>query len=142
MKKRGFVLTLDAVLAAFVVLTILTFANAVINRDRVGQWSEPRLLGAGYDVLGAMYNRGILQGLDESAINQALNESVPGNYAMRIQIRSYQAVNSSMVNVRTLDVGPSQPGSSLQTHGMRTFITLRGNDVETYNVAEFWIWLI
>jgi hypothetical protein len=141
MGRRGFVLTLDAAIAMFVVLSVLAYSDALLNDSRVGQWSEYRLLVAGQDIAAALYSRGMLQSADQAALETAVNESLPPNYGMKLEVRSYRLIAGQFVNTKTVNVGPPVPDSAVQAGGRRTFITFSGGGVDSYGVAEYWVWL-
>lgn len=141
MRGGGFVLTLDAMLAAAVVLTMLAFANYQINRSEVTQWSEAGMLAAGYDAVTVLYNSGDLQSMNASAMEAALSPALQPNYKMRLEVRGYRNISGQFIQSSSAVVGPEAAESAVRAHGRRAFMTFAGDDADTYNIAEFWIWL-
>lgn len=141
MNNRGFILTLDAVFAAFIVLTILGYANYLVNRSDVTQWSEYRMLSTGYDIIAMLYSTGTLQAMNESSIQNAITQVLPANYEMRLEIKSYKNIGGTLVPTLSITAGPDVKDSAVRTRGRRTFLTFSNNNVDSYGVAEFWIWL-
>jgi len=139
--NKGFVLTLDAAVAAFLVLTILAYANYLVNESEVTQWSEYNMLSTGYDVATMLCHTGAFQTLNASLIENSLQQALPANYAMRIQVDSYQNIGGVLYPQTQIVIGPEIADSALKTHGKRTFLTFTGNNAGTYNLVEFWIWL-
>jgi len=139
--KKGFVLTLDATMAAFLVLTILAYANYLVNESEVTQWSEYTLLSTGYDITTMLYHTGALQTGNVSLIESSLNQALPANYVMRIQIDSSQNIGGMLYPETEVIIGPEIADSALKTHGKRTFLTFANNNTQTFNLVEFWIWL-
>ncbi len=139
--KRGFILTLDAIIAVFVVVTILAYANTQLNKSKVTQWSQYQMKQTGDDIVLMMKNDGTLQTLDSETIESALTNVAPANYQMRMHITKYAIVEAVLVPTQTIDVGPDVEDSSLRTYGKQTFLIFTQDDVSSYNTVEYWIWL-
>ena len=140
MKNRGFILTLDAAIAAFTVLTILAYINVITNESEVTQWSESRMLARGYDVTAMLENTGALAGGSQAEIEDAVNEVLSPNYGFRLEVTSYVDAGGALALNDSYSVGPEVAESELVTHGTQTFLTLANGSVESFNAAEFWIW--
>ena len=151
LNNKGFVLTLDAAVAALIVVTVLIYASQMTTKSDVTQWSQYKMLSTGYDILVMLYNTGALQTMNESKIEGAISAVLPENYEMRLEIRSFEEVGDEgeLSPGPYVTVGPVIRDNVIRTHGKMTFLVFLENsrdtygvhDVGTYNFAEFWIWL-
>ena len=79
LNNKGFVLTLDAAVAALIVVTVLIYASQMTTKSDVTQWSQYKMLSTGYDILVMLYNTGTLQTMNESEIEGAISAVLPEN---------------------------------------------------------------
>lgn len=141
LNSRGLVITMDIVIASFIVLSVLNYSNELINKSDTEQWSDYDMLTTGYDIIAMLYNTGKLQEMNKTELENEISNTLPENYEMRIEIKSFENVSNRLISTRHITIGPEKEDSELQTYGKRTFLKFSGNNVETYNTVEFWIWL-
>ena len=134
MRKKGFVLTLDAVFALVVVMIILLTASYYMTKAREPALSKIQVVKRGSDILWQLNYQKVLDTADSAQINNNLTSLLPVNYDMRI----YLNFTGSRPNVT---VGPAQIRSTVQIgSGKMIFVLSDDKKVQGFYIARYLIW--
>jgi len=87
-KLRGYIFTLDAVVAAVVVAAFLVmiYSYSTMTYTEIGDVS---MLRSASDITKVLYEKGVLQTLDNAAIEGSLNSMLPPNMKMSMTLYAY-----------------------------------------------------
>ncbi|MFH1722842.1 MAG: hypothetical protein ABH950_09600, partial [Candidatus Altiarchaeota archaeon] len=88
MDSKGFILTLDSVLAAVIILTLLSTADQGIVASERNIQSKLQMQRTGFDTINALINDGTLMGTEQQ-IRTKVNRILPPNYAMLVDVQRY-----------------------------------------------------
>jgi len=126
--NRGFVLSLDALIATLVVILILVASAYYIHDLDDGSFSKLQMVRTGSDILVLLEHEGFLQTLDKDGIENELMVLLPINYDMRID------VNCPSQSIQTSFLPPTK---TMIVGGKRVLVR---ENLE-YCTVRYWIWL-
>ena len=129
--NKGFIFSLDTVIAIMVVIIILIVSMFYITKAGDESVSKLQSLRIGSDVLALLDYRGTLDTLSVSDIEVDLNSMLPINYQMRIEAN---CMGQDPIIVETTDIFPKDRFIGV---GKRVFVT----NSSKYCIADFRIWL-
>ncbi len=127
-KTKGFIFTLDTIIAAFILIIVLFLVHFFTARAVEDKLAIIQPLNTVSDTITFLELNGTLQTHDKTLIQNGLQATLPQNINTRIQL-SYSA------NTTTIDLGTETPSGVFVATGKRYFWT--GSD---YGVARFWVW--
>ena len=127
--NRGFVLTLDAALAAIVVIMLLSVAVFYVGKAE-DKLSNLQTVRTGSDILTVLDNNGALASLDHDIILEELNAIIPPYYNMRIVMNGTFSPEGIIVETASEIAGDNFIGS-----GKRFVVVNNG-----FATAEYYIW--
>ncbi|MFC2154684.1 hypothetical protein ACFLRC_04315 [Candidatus Altiarchaeota archaeon] len=140
MKNKGFIFTLDAVLATLLVLNLLWTSDQGILQAEKDFQEKLIQQRAGFDILNTLIEEGSIHE-DSTEIRNRLNLLVPPNYNMTIHIYKHSMAGGTLTSHGITEVGSLPGDSSMIIEGERTFLTYLPNQgIEYYYYIEFWIY--
>lgn len=124
--RKAQIFSMDAVIGAFLVgIIILAF---FVNIGKHGETEDIQTSKIGYDMLTILDYEGLLANLDETEIQNKINETLPNQYEMRIRLEG---------NFNAIEVG-SPILQRFVASGKRVFVNASNNK---HGIATFWVWL-
>jgi len=127
--NKGFIFTLDAAIAVFLVIIISLAANYYAAKG-TEPLSRLQMVRTGYDLIAVLDNSGVLVSLDSALIENSLIEILPVNYEMRLEI------TGTYPDQIVIETSSIPEGKKFVATGKRFFVS--GGYYET---AKFYIWL-
>ena len=128
--NKGFVFSFDIMMAVLIVMLILAAATFYATKATEDSLSNLQMTRTGSDILAVMDYDGVLKTLSTSSIEESLNELLPTNYNMRIEIKGK---TFGPVIVETTS---ETPQDRFVGSGKRMF-----NVNADFYIARYWIWL-
>ncbi len=129
-RNKGFILSFDVVIAVFIVFLILTVATFYATRASEDSLSKLQMVRVGSDILAILDYEGTLATLSSANIEIGLNELLPVNYNMRIEIKG------RTFGPMIVETDSETPEDRFIGSGKRVF-----NKNAQYYIARYWIWL-
>lgn len=136
--SKGFVFTIDMIVAMVFAVLILVIANYSV-RTGESSFSKLQIEKTGSDIAALLDHKGILDSLNNEIILNDLNDLLPINYDMHINISTFNDV--------TLTIGNSLPNDKFIISGKRVFVVSTLNEltqeleITDYGKLQYWIWL-
>jgi len=127
--NKGFIFTLDAAIAVFLVMIIFLAANYYATKG-TEPLSRLQMVRTGYDLIAVLDNSGVLVSLDSALIENSLIEILPVNYEMRLEITG---TYPDQIVIETSNI---PEGKKFVATGKRFFVS-----GDYYETAKFYIWL-
>ena len=138
-QKRGFVLTLDVTIAAFILFAVMAVIFIFIVKSGGDKTPEAIEQKISNDIISVLHKKGVLQTFDQSNIQSNLNLLMPTIYDMRLEIKKYSVSGNSTNLVQNITVGSNLPTENKTIiGGKRVFI---GQNGTYYGSADYFIWL-
>ena len=137
---KGFVFSIDAALAAFLLMLVLitiTFLSTQADRDALGGVQMSRV---GKDALYALDRQGNLQTFDNATISASLLGILQENLQMRILVQTYYHDNGSFFLYAENEYGEPLPNGTAIYGARRDFLAIKGKQVSNYSIARAYIW--
>ena len=125
--SKGFIITLDALIAAFLLILVLIFIQFFTARALEDKLSIIQPLHIVSDAVTYLDHNSTLQTKDKTLIQNTLQSLLPSDTPARIQI--IYSTNE------TIDIGEEIPKGVFIAGGKRYFQTTTG-----YGVARYWVW--
>ncbi len=137
--QKGFAFTIDAAVAA---LILLSFISAITYVPLAETGGNERLHAGRVmdDALAVLGRRGILETLDQNFITSELGAVMPEKYAWRLRVEryTYDPSTETFLLANAVDFNRSIDMSGELVHGRRLFVTVSGRDAQYYNNLEYW----
>ena len=137
---RGFVFSIDATLALFLlVLTLVTVSFLSVQAED-NPYVRVQVARAGKDALYLLERQGVLATGDRGAIDNELNRTLPSGVGAHLQVSTYYYDSGEFNMVNISDYGLTAPNNS-STFGARLdFVSVRNGIVTNYSIARMTIW--
>ncbi|MFH1751611.1 MAG: hypothetical protein ABH821_01585 [archaeon] len=143
LKSKGFVLSIDALLAVgiFILLSYLVFYHSFEAR------SNPEavlMLQQNFnDSLDLMDKERILQSMNESLISSQLDSVLSSQYGWKLKIQEFKYSHNNFELEKEIILGQENLDLNLVdvARGRRLFLSFDNNTIEYYYNAEYWAWL-
>jgi len=135
--KKAFILTLDAFLALVVVLIALGAASSYIARSE-NVMPNIQTARIGSDIVKLLENTNSFDTLDATAIKNDIDNIIPPNYGMRLNI---SWADSSLEKKGSFEIGDKLPDKKFISTGERFFVVIANSSLTHYGLAKYWIWL-
>jgi membrane protein implicated in regulation of membrane protease activity len=129
--NKGFVLTLDLILAMVVVFTVLAVILFFVGRGSEVTLSEHQLTLIGSDIITLLDQKKSFDSFDSTEISIALTEIIPAQYEMLVRLQGDFTEGNG-----TIEVGGEIPSQRLITAGQR----LAMSDTNTLFTITYFIW--
>ena len=128
----GFVFSMDIIIAVGFALLLLIIAQGFlsVSEDPSSLLQAGRM---GSDIVAALDHQVALDTLDEDEIADALEELVPGNYRMRLEIITEGGEG--------LEIGEEIPAAGELFSGRRVFAVTDGGEIADYGIVQYYIWV-
>lgn len=130
--NKGFIFTLDMIIAMTFTIIILILANYYV-RATEQPLSKLQIEKTGSDIVALLDNKGVLDSLSTNQIRSYLEDLVPVNYNMTINILTKNGVN--------LNIGYDLPNDRFIISGKRVFVVSQGDEIIDHGKLQYWIWL-
>lgn len=134
-KNKGFVLSLDASIAAsiaFILIVISVYYVGLANEETL---SRLQLVRTGSDVLAILDYEETLDSIDKTKIQEEMKTLLPPGYEMRIIINGTFPQQSLIAESST-----EPPSKKFMMGGKRTFV-IYNETGEYFATADFLMWL-
>ena len=126
--NKGFIFTLDMILAIFIILLVLSVSHFFTAQSTEDKLALIQSASAVSDTIAYLDFNGTLKTRDKTLLSTTMNGILPSTFDTRIQI-------TSSTNEMILDIGNEIPKGVFITAGKRYFQTDNG-----YAVARYWLW--
>ncbi len=139
-KGRGFIYSIDATLALFLmVLTLATvvFLSAQADDDPISRVQVVRLAK---DALAVMDEQGTLGSFNSAEIGAALNSTLPGSIGAHVQVSTYYYDTGSFSLLAVQEFGEALPQNTTTWGVRRDFVSIRNRQITNYSIARMTIW--
>ncbi|MBS3060359.1 MAG: hypothetical protein J4432_02525 [DPANN group archaeon] len=137
-KTRGFVLSLDVLLAFIIVLTILSSTNQMMQDSDLTKTREAvAMSNKANDAMSILLKKGTLETLNQGMLNQELQGIMDSSDNWRLIISQHQPPNFE-ASFR-LETGQATTPPSTSASATRTFI-ITTNTTDTYYTAQLRVW--
>ena len=137
--RQGFIYTIDAALAIFVLMLALSAALLLSSQGEVDPYGKMHLLLVSKDALAAMDSQGILQSGDKAQIEAALNRTLPGNIGAQLEINT-SSLNGTFNQTGEAYYGGSAPGNATTSGARYDFVTMQNGQVANYSIVRMTVW--
>ena len=138
--KRGFVFTIDATLALFLMVLSIIVISFLSVQAEDKPYVRLETARVGKDVLNVLDRQGILQSGNYDEISNALNYTLPPNVGAHLQVYTYYYESGEFSLLNISDYGLTAPNNS-STYGSRLdFVNIRNGVVTNYSIARMTIW--
>ena len=145
---KGFVFTLDALLATTIALVILIATYTMIPKGQQDYFLESYQTKIANDILIVLDKSNILETHDKTLIQNYLASALPSNYAAELDVQVYECtapkcdgfVLSSAIRPYSVIVDRStlEKDSVLAKRG---FLSFQNDRIKYYSLAELRVWL-
>lgn len=142
---KGYIFSMDAALGTL--LSILILWSILWQLRLPDVMPEVQAMRTAQDVLDVLMENGTIKTHDAGQISGAMESLLPANVAYRLEIDTYEYA-SGFVQIGSLEIGSHVPSNEtdpdtdvpLPLKTERTFVTMDGSDIETYNNVVMWVW--
>ncbi len=126
--NKGFIFTLDAIIAAFILIFVLIFVHFAANRSIEDKLALVQPASIVSDAITFLDHNQTLQTKDKALIQATLTQLIPSSLQTRIHI-------SFSTNAPAIDIGEEIPKGTFISSGKR-YISI-GTD---YAIVRYWVW--
>lgn len=130
--RKGFVFSLDMAIAVLITILMMTAAGRNMANAEKNSISNSQMAAVGSDIVAMLDYKGILQTMDEKAIESGMNDIMPQNYDMLLKITADDGT--------TVYAGDSVPAIQFVGSGKRFFTIKDETSIERYAYVSYWIW--
>lgn len=141
MQRKGYVLTLDAFLAAMVFLALTSTALNLQNQEM--KWEGLQGQQLGHDILDVLDSRNALEGKDSNTIARYVQDIVPITDNWRLKIEEFRLQGTAFQLHQTFNYGnwvDSMEGKTV-VKTRRLFVTFDKDKIRGYHNAELELWV-
>lgn len=146
---KGFVFTLDALLATTIAIVILIATYTMIPKGQQDYFLDDYKTKIANDILIVLDKSNTLETNDETLIQNSLTSILPNNYGARLNVYVYECathdcdnfVLSSKVAPYVITVNRSMPEKD-SVLAKRSFLSFENNRIKYYSLAELRVWLV
>lgn len=130
--NKGFIFTLDMIIAMTFTIIILILANYYV-RSTENPLTKLQMEKTGSDIAALLDNLGILDTLSDEEIEEDLEDILPVNYDIKLSIITKKGI--------TLNIGSALPDDKYVISGKRVFVVTQNNIIADEAFVQYWIWL-
>lgn len=134
--KKGFVFTLDVLIAAVLVFLVVLTANNYASEGK-NTLSNLQTVRTGSDIVALMENTNGFSSLNENAIKSNLSNLLPKNYNLNLNISCSNISLSSTIN---MNISKVVPGNQFVGAGKRFFTISSNRSITNYCTVNYLIW--
>jgi hypothetical protein len=138
--RLGFVYTLDATLAIFLLVFVLMSTMFMLEQSESDSLSQVQLSRAGKDALAIMDKQGVLQSFNGTLINESIALLMPTGTKMRLRIDTYYYDNNTFHFISEQDFGSGITINTTVYGARRDFVNIKNQQVTNYSIARASIW--
>ncbi len=140
MKNKGFIFSIDAAVALFVMVLALVTVSYFSYQAEKSPYIKLQLERTAYDVLMVLDARGLLQSANASLIGEGLNESLPSNADAHLTISTYYKDTGGFNLMEISDYGSEIPSGRDVYEVEYSFVGMGESRASNYSVARMSIW--
>jgi len=137
---RGFVFTLDALLAVVVLLGAASGLYLFSSSSEESASDQLLFKRQGEDLLALLDRQGDLASMNSTRINATLNSVVPANLEWQLAIDYYTYGNSGFSKNTSLSLGANFTATKVYSASERAFLVLSGRFASYYGIARMTVW--
>jgi len=139
--RRGFVLSLDAMLAVFIFILFWVSIMGIMAQYSSDPFNSLLSLKQADDALAVLDRNSTLAGQDANAINSSLGELLPDSALWTLELRyyNYSASGFNLTITNTLGTN-SSANSKRAVVTQREFLVLTNTSAPLYGVARLRLW--
>ncbi|VVC00890.1 Uncharacterised protein [uncultured archaeon] len=138
--KSGFVFSIDATLALFLLVLVLITVVFLSSQAEESPYVKLQVLRSAKDVLIVMDKAGIVAGGNASAIESALNSTLPVGVGAHLQVSTYYLDGGSFSLVNVSEYGEAVPENITIYGARRDFASFKNNHITNYSVVRMSVW--
>src|SRR3989344_6116883 len=138
--RRGFVFTIDATLALFLLVLTLIAVSFLSIQAEDDPYARLQAVRAAKDTLAVMEQQGILASAKQPLINGTLNSTLPKGGGAHMEISTYTYDSGAFNLVKVSDYGLYAPNNSSAYGARLDFVGMRNAVVTNYSIARMVIW--
>ncbi|MCX6773236.1 MAG: hypothetical protein NTV88_05740 [Candidatus Micrarchaeota archaeon] len=137
---RGFVFTIDATLALFLLVLSVVVVSFLSLQAEDAPYVRLGIARVGKDTLNVLDRQGIIEAGSTPQIEAALNGTLPSNVGAHLQVSTYYYESGSFSLLGMKDYGPL-PSNNSSTYGARLdFVGMKNSVVANYSIVRMTIW--
>ena len=140
MAKRGFVFTLDALLAVVTMGVFLSAISFLSSRSSVDVTAAILMKKRAGDALAVLDASGDLSTLNDTTINSSLEKMLAPSLFYHARIEYYYYWSGGFNGSNVLDFGANQSSASQLVMAQREFLVFTGGRTQYYGVGRLWVW--
>jgi len=138
--RRGYVFSLDATLALFLMVIIVAAAGFFSSQADLDPYGRLQLARIGHDALVVMDSQGVLEDGNATAINQTLNFTLPQGVGGQLQIDTYYFADGSFNLINSTQFGEGAPEGVYVIVMRHDFASVKNRQMTNYSIARLRIW--
>ncbi|MCX8175139.1 MAG: hypothetical protein N3E51_02950 [Candidatus Micrarchaeota archaeon] len=138
--KAGFIYTIDATLALFLLLLASATVVFLSAQAEESPYVRLQMVRVGKDSLAILDRSGALSGGDAALIGRMLNETLPESLGANVKVYTYykEADGFRLVSIR--EYGLEVPANTAIYGARRDFVSMKNGRITNYSVARMSIW--
>jgi len=138
--SRGFVFTIDATLALFLMVLVLATVAFLSSQSEDNPYVKLQVLREAKDTLIVMERQGALSSGNRTLIEGTLNSTLPKSIGAHLQMNTYYLEEGGFALMNITDYGESAPGN-ITVYGARLdFVALKGGHIANYSIVRMTVW--
>lgn len=132
--KKGFVFTLDSLIAVVISFIVLGAASGYVAKSTTSL-ADMQISRTGSDIVTLLENTNSFDSLNFAAIESSLNQVLPEKYGLRINL---QCSDSDLNEVADFIIGEDIPENNFVSSGKRFFV-IENSEID-YCMINYWVW--
>ena len=133
--KRGFVFTLDSLIAMIILFVIIGISSSYVSRGE-SELYKLQLSRTGSDLLTLLENKEAFDSMNSASIGNEISNILPQNYHININLT---CANETLTDYTTIIAGEEIPEKSFVASGRRFFV-ITNNDSADFCMTQYQIW--
>ena len=145
--KPGFVFSIDATMAGFLMILMLAVAAFLSAQADESPYSSLQIARAGNDALAMMAASKVLYSNNSTIIGEAINSTnstdsmLPKSLGAHLEISTYYYDSGNFIHANTTPFGESVPANATSVYlARRDFVSSKNGMAATYSIARMLVW--
>ena len=137
---KGFVFTLDALLAVVLLLSAASGFYMFAASSEESASDQLLFKRQGEDLLSVLDLQGDLASMNASRINSTLNSVVAANLEWQLSIDYYKYADSGFSKNASITLGSNFTTAKIYSASERAFLAVNGGSASYYGIARMTVW--
>ncbi len=140
MRTKGFVFTIDATLALFLMVLVLITIIFLSAQADESPYVNLHMLRIGKDTLSVMDKQGILTSGNVSLMNSSLNSTLQRSIGAHVEISTYYYDEGGFNFMSITQFGSNIPANASIYVTSRDFVAMSNGRISNYSIARMTLW--